>query len=500
MGPCGGEIAAMRPNPPSSDADAGEDRLSALPDDILVLILLRLGTSAAGQTSVLSRRWRVVWALLPELIFPHAREPNRIRDALEAHQAALRRLSVEIQSASPDSVAAWLLVAARRLAGRLKFRNLVPQGNDAVEDEDTDEVEVKEDEEGCEQRGSFELPCFESATAVSLDLGFLGLSVPAAGVCSRLTKLSLSRARFDGPCELGDAISSPRCPFLTKLSVRDSEGLTILTINSRSLLRVNLRGLRGLRRLAIEAPVLARLTVSHSFFFGHDQPVASISAPQLEWLLWLDSYEPSSMHLDKMERIERLAPFLFFVYGGQRSISNNQSCLRLLQHFKVIETLILSLIYLEGLDNCSYLMDDMTVLPGITNLHLRVIANGHAFGASTFHVLRMCSGIRLLNLKLEMEAQTACSFGCICGQHAHWKTEELVLYCLQEVEITGLMGSECEISFVKQLLNWATVLKKLTVIFEHSVAENEAKEFCQMLRSFSRLEICTEFHGCKGTS
>ncbi|TVU41458.1 hypothetical protein EJB05_14977, partial [Eragrostis curvula] len=116
----GGEIAAMRPNPTSSDADAGEDRLSALPDDILVLILLRLGTSDAGQTSVLSRRWRVVWALLPELTFPHAREPNRIRDALQAHQSSLLCLSVEIQSASLDSVAAWLLVAARRLAGRLK--------------------------------------------------------------------------------------------------------------------------------------------------------------------------------------------------------------------------------------------------------------------------------------------------------------------------------------------------------------------------------------------
>ncbi|TVU41447.1 hypothetical protein EJB05_14964, partial [Eragrostis curvula] len=316
-------------------------------------------------------------------------------------RAALCRLSIEIQSASPDSVAAWLLVAARRLAGSLKFRNLVPQGNGVEEDEDTDDV--VEDEEECEQRGSFELPCFESATAVSLNLGFLGLSLPAAGVCSRLTKLSLSRVRFEGPWELGDAISSPRCPFLTKLSVRYSEGLTNLTINSRSLLRVNLRGLRGLRRLAIEAPALGCLIVSHCFYFGHDQPVVSISAPQLEWLQWLDSYDPSSMYLDTMERIDRLAPFFFIVYGDEESITNNHSCVRLLQHFKVIETLILSLLYPEGLDNCSYLMDDMTMLPDITNLHLIVVANGHAFGASIFHVLRMCSGIKMLDLKLNIQ-------------------------------------------------------------------------------------------------
>ncbi|TVU40518.1 hypothetical protein EJB05_13985, partial [Eragrostis curvula] len=51
--------AAKRSNLSSGVDDvAGEDRISALPDDILVLILIRLCTSEAAQTSVLSRRWR----------------------------------------------------------------------------------------------------------------------------------------------------------------------------------------------------------------------------------------------------------------------------------------------------------------------------------------------------------------------------------------------------------------------------------------------------------
>uniref|UniRef100_A0A0A9HB72 Uncharacterized protein n=1 Tax=Arundo donax TaxID=35708 RepID=A0A0A9HB72_ARUDO len=45
-------------------------------------------------------------------------------------------------------------------------------------------------------------------------------------------------------------------------------------------------------------------------------------------------------------------------------------------------------------------MEDMTVLPDFTFLYLAVIANGHAFGASSFHVLRLCTGIRRLMLKL----------------------------------------------------------------------------------------------------
>ncbi|TVU51021.1 hypothetical protein EJB05_02423, partial [Eragrostis curvula] len=85
--------------------------------------------------------------------------------------------------------------------------------------------------------------------------------------------------------------------------------------------------------------------------------------------------------------------------------------------------------------------------------------------------------------------QTACpSAGCICGQQAHWKTEELQLNCLQEVEITELVVNEHEVTFMKHLFNWATVLKMF-----------KAKEFCQMLRSFSRPETCKEFYIRKGT-
>ncbi|RLN35100.1 putative F-box/LRR-repeat protein [Panicum miliaceum] len=51
-------------------------------------------------------------------------------------------------------------------------------------------------------------------------LGFHGLAMPPAGVFARLTSIYLSRVRFHGPCALGDAVSSPRCPCLQKLTVR----------------------------------------------------------------------------------------------------------------------------------------------------------------------------------------------------------------------------------------------------------------------------------------
>ncbi|XP_066314385.1 uncharacterized protein [Miscanthus floridulus] len=179
----GGAMAAKRAKP---SAAAGEDRLSSLPDEVLVLILLLLrNAAAAGRTSVLSRRWRRVRALLPKLRFPAAPSPHTIASALAAHEAevVLRHLLVEVEDAAPGSMAAWLPAAARRLSGTLVFTNRAPGGN---------RVGGAEEEEAS-QGGAFELPCFERATSVSLDLGFLGLAVPPAGVFTRLTELSLQR-------------------------------------------------------------------------------------------------------------------------------------------------------------------------------------------------------------------------------------------------------------------------------------------------------------------
>jgi hypothetical protein len=52
----------------------------------------------------------------------------------------------------------------------------------------------------------------------------------------------------------------------------------------------------------------------------------------------------------------------------------------------------------QGIENYDYMMENMAVLPDISLLCLMVMANGHAFEASAFHVLRLCTGIRWLRL------------------------------------------------------------------------------------------------------
>ena len=119
-------------------------------------------------------------------------------------------------------------------------------------------------------------------------MSFHGLAVPRAGVFARLAELHLHRVWFHGPGELGDAVSSPRCPCLQRLTVFDARGLADLdlAIRSETLLEVELMNLRTLSRLTVAAPALKELAVARCF--GKNRPVAIISAPRLTNLDWGD--------------------------------------------------------------------------------------------------------------------------------------------------------------------------------------------------------------------
>ena len=53
---------------------------------------------------------------------------------------------------------------------------------------------------------------------------------------------------------------------------------------------------------------------------------------------------------------------------------------------------------------------------------------------------------------------------------------------------------EKKVTLLKQLLSWATVLKKIAATFDPLMTESMAKELCQMFRNFSRPETCMEFY------
>ncbi|KAI4969647.1 hypothetical protein ZWY2020_000561 [Hordeum vulgare] len=469
---------------PSDAATGGrKDRLSALSVDLLIHILVKLWDSRiVARTSVLARRRRRVWALLPELIFPAGTDPDGIRSALAAHDApALRHLFVDaiMGGPAPESATAWLPIAAGRLSGVLHLKNWLNMDGSRLK-----------------------LPCFHNATEIILDLGLTVLTLPPSGVFTRLAHLELVDIWLHGGCSLGDVVSSRRSPSLQRLSLRWVRGLDNLTIHSESLVQLGLRDLPGLQQLNVVALLLQTLLVCDCFSDIQGQPVANISAPQLVSLNWRCFYDPSSVLLDdNMPHLQQLTTNPLFVYGRDALFSTkNRHWLTLLQHFDHISSLYLSLLYprlsIERDDR--FLIEDMIKFPRITSLTLIVMACGHSFGASSFHVLRMSSGIRRFELRLldrqsGLEAYSPCQSGCICAEPSKWETEELVLPCLKEVAIVGLRGTEHELALVKRLCNWTTMLEGMTVNFHDSITESKGEELCKLLLSFSRLAICMKF-------
>ncbi|CAA7028990.1 unnamed protein product [Microthlaspi erraticum] len=112
-----------------------EDRISALPDDLLLNILLLIPTKEAGATAILSKRWRSVWTMLPQLVYngsdykqgPEKKENTLwfIDQSLQLHKApVLESLVIRLGpgcSADVD-VEKWVGIAAGRRVRCLNFQ------------------------------------------------------------------------------------------------------------------------------------------------------------------------------------------------------------------------------------------------------------------------------------------------------------------------------------------------------------------------------------------
>ncbi|KAM0841017.1 hypothetical protein ACQ4PT_059300 [Festuca glaucescens] len=387
------DLTAQRQKLSDADAEAGaggEDRLSALPDDLLIHILVLVDDAAeAARTSILASRWRRLWLLLPELNFNFI-EHHRIGPVLAAHEAPDLTLLIALtEDASPESLSAWLPIAARALSGHMHL-----------------ELEVVRRE--AEERGAaVDLPCFHKATSIVLNLGLLDLALPPSGVFARLEELQLIRIQLHGQSGLGDLLSSQRCPSLWFLRVSDAWGLDSFNIHSDSLICMELLDLHRLPQLTVMAPALKKLQlVSHFDPRNPELSVANISAPQLTSLEWMDVYYPSSIQFDRIAHLENLGIHFYILHGeDEEAFEHNHYWLTFLLRYEHIRSLDLMISYPPDICTGPYLTENMPSLPNITFLALGLIIWGHSFGASSFDVLRRCTGVKKLHLDFFPENQ-----------------------------------------------------------------------------------------------
>lgn len=265
------------------------DHVSALPDELLLLVLARLGCVAtAARTSVLARRWRGLWTRLLDLAFPDApfRSLGKALDALGRKDAVVSSFDIRVadQPGSTRAVSSLLRAAAWFLPVDLAVA--VPSGVAYL-------------------RHPVELPCFgfERTATISLvmDGNPVELRLPTSAALAAadvaeclfpaLTTLDISGYYIED----GLAALLPHSPLLRVLRYavryhRPCDEDYAITIHSPTLreLVVEESGEDYVHRIDITAPALEQLTVS---FDAREDLTVSVLAPMVEKVSWRCRYD-----------------------------------------------------------------------------------------------------------------------------------------------------------------------------------------------------------------
>ncbi|KAL6639238.1 hypothetical protein ACP70R_022968 [Stipagrostis hirtigluma subsp. patula] len=346
----------LRSGPPpgaphcSPGGDGGEvDRISALPDDILLHVLARLRCArAAAATSLVSRRWRSLWRHLPELSF---REISP--EALLAALAQVARAELSACPSSTSTLALRLIVW-----GHWKDRGI-----------------------------PVEVPCFRRAESIRLGVWNLYLTLPAqAGEFAVLERLCVIGCPGINAAEL---ISL--CPRLVILELRNCWSLGRIVVHSPIIEELALCDTAWIRGIDIVAPVLKKFTLRT--YMARDYSV-SFSAPSVEDLSWSCLCDFQRVGIGEMWRLRHLD------LCKEKNIYSLSLIIEIPQnkantgHIRIPAG--------------RSLMQDVVQLPEFSALKLSLATDGHIFGAMVLNLLGVCTSIKRLTVDIIQIGEDRC--------------------------------------------------------------------------------------------
>ncbi|KAM0886171.1 hypothetical protein ACQ4PT_029865 [Festuca glaucescens] len=450
------------PTPGFPDGDE-PDRISALPDEMLLQILARLRCArAAAHTSGLSRRWRGLWRHLRELSFR-----DMPADAIDAalDQVAGQALTfLEVDIPEEHRVLEHARVSALLLAAaRLAPADLVFSLWGYAYDKDGD-IPI-------------EIPSFERTTSLKLDVMDHVLIPPAGAVeFPLLEKLSVVC------CRINTAELVHRCPRLRvfEIEVFPSQDVALnrIKVHSPTIeeLVVKVDDVQ-LDSLDIMAPVLKRFSLRVNM--AKDFTV-SFSAPMVENIRWDCLCEDENVGFGEKWRLCYLKLVLKENVGVLRM---SISC--------------------EGwnwmLPDRSF-SQEIAQLPAFSVLELDLQSKDHCIGALVSHLLGICSTIRRLKVDIGQYVHTECSPNCPCDQPQNWRNEIISLTALEEVELIGFDGTENDVDLLKLLFRCAP-LKSMTVVLAPDSSlptDQDCEEIYSMFEANPHVKCSVYRSPCKG--
>ncbi|CAL5086735.1 unnamed protein product [Urochloa decumbens] len=430
----GRRLASPRPPPPQGDRHyrrhlrGAEDRISSLPEDLLLQVLARLKSAAeAARAGAVSRPWRGLWTELPELTF-FCVKPRLLEAVLaQVTRPRLDLLDITLVPKRGTQVSSLLRAAAR----------LAPQ----------------------------KLIVLHHATT-SLALDFMGfhLSPPPSGEFTALRSLTLETCCID----IGALL--PLCPCLRVLNVYDLIQFDTVKVHSALLEELSLKATNNdIRRIDIAAPMLKEVTVAVDIAKDFS---LSFSAPVVKIIEWDCECTYLNVGLNTMWKPNNIHE-------------------RKKHGFHVVSLNIAAHLDLPDAEWSIQLLIAQLPSTVFSVMELDLKTEGHAFGSLLLHLLWIRPVIQSLKVVLARDkVGVPCPVDCPCEQHSNWRSETVPLTNLEVVEIQGFQGEDEEVDFLKLILRSATVLRRLTIRNPSDVSPSNSgyKKMCSIMKEYPDVE------------
>ncbi|TVU44397.1 hypothetical protein EJB05_03836, partial [Eragrostis curvula] len=459
----------------------GEDRISALGDDVLLQILgLVADTDARNvlRTGALSRRWRGLWTRVPALRFDswptstYGGSAERFVVSVDAaltlrarSGVAVERLAISFSVAmfpdhelhAPLSILAserWVRYALQHGVKSFHFELSLPCGKKWPTMDLVD------------------LPSSSKLETLRLVVDGASVRLPATAVFPSLTDLTLENmdiALDTGPI-FARFLSPACCPHLQNLRMRNIElgrrGLSPrLLIEANNLSELSLVDLGKILWLQLRTPGLRFLRVKEC----HALHTLTVMAPRLS--LFTSVRIPSLTYMDgdlscvSAIKVD-LSSHVDIEYDEDDDAEyvNDGSAL-VLQHFSLAKCLKVDLkIPMRKHDDAGIIKDMM--LPQLGHVtSLKVSISGpyeqHSLGDGVASLLTFFKNLTYLSLGFKKDNDRMTRPGSFkCGHIDHWKSQEISLSNVHEAKFKRLTGTDCELRFLRFMLSSATQLRK----------------------------------------